>query len=284
LWRHTPGTPQPDLDILARYVEVAQSKDICRIAITEHSHRFVQIDAVAAGFWEGDDPKLAAATQKVWRDEQGADLDTYCDQIRAAQSAGLPVELGIEVDLLPERSYAMAGVLGGYPFDVRVGSVHWLGAWLFDAYDHDVFGAEWDYRGTEQAWDDYARALMDLAASGLCDVVGHCDVVKVAGRIPDAGFRREVEDRLVDTLARSGLVVEVSSAGWRKLAAEQYPSRAILDGLFAAGVEITLGSDAHVPEQVGCDYDRLLALVRDVGYEQVIAFPGGRRTPVAING
>lgn len=246
-----------------------------RIAITEHSHRFVQVDRAVAGFWDSEGAALARATAAVWREEQGADLDRYCEVIQAAQREGLPVELGIEVDLLPGRAEAMANVIAQYPFDIRLGSVHWLGAWLFDAYGTDTFVAEWNRRGYERVWADYSAALAELAEAGLCNVVAHCDLVKVAGRVPDVGYRREVEDRMVEVLVRSGLDVEVSSAGWRKPANEQYPSRRMLEALCAAGVGITLGSDAHVREQIAWEYERLLALVRDVGYGQVATYVGG---------
>ncbi|HMJ78901.1 MAG TPA: histidinol-phosphatase [Iamia sp.] len=283
VWPHARGTPPPTADVLAGYVARAAARGIERIAITEHSHRFVQVDAVARGFWTGAESRLAAATAAVWQEEQGADLDAYCEAIQAAQRDGMPIELGIEVDLLPGRASAMAEVIAGYPFDVRLGSVHWLGAWLFDAYGTDAFVAEWGRRGHERAWTEYAEALAELAGSGLCDVVAHCDVVKVAGRLPDPGHRRAIEDRLVDVLAGSGLDVEVSSAGWRKLAAEQYPSRRLLEALHRAGVAITLGSDAHVEEQVGWEYERLLALVGEVGYDQVVTYAGGTRALVDLS-
>jgi histidinol-phosphatase (PHP family) len=277
LWSHGPGTPGPTVEVLAGYAATAAERGVERIAITEHSHRFAQVDGVVAGFWDGDDPVLAAATVAIWREEQGADLDRYCEVVQAAQREGLPIELGIEVDLLPGRAEAMAEVIGQYPFDLRLGSVHWLGAWLFDAYGIGAFAAEWDRRGHETAWAQYADALAELAGSGLCDVVAHCDLVKVAGRAPDAGYRREVEERMVDVLVRSGLDIEVSSAGWRKLADEQYPSRRMLEALHASGVGITLASDAHQQDQIASGYDRLLALVRDVGYDQVATYVGGRR-------
>jgi histidinol-phosphatase (PHP family) len=278
VWPHGRGTPEPTIDVLAGYVATAAERRVERIAITEHAHRFVQVDAVARGFWAGGDEALAAATAAVWEEEQGADLDRYCEAIQAAQAAGLPIELGIEVDLLPGRAEAMAAVVAGYPFDVRLGSVHWLGSWLFDAYGTDAFVAEWAHRGVDRAWKDYADALEELAGSGLCDVVAHCDVVKVAGRIPDIGLRHEVEDRMAEVIARSALDVEVSSAGWRKLAKEQYPSARLLEALRRADVAITLGSDAHVADQVAWEYERLREVVDAAGYDRVATYVGGRRS------
>ena len=38
----------------------------------------------------------------------------------------------------------VAALLAGYPFDVLLGSVHWLGAWRFDVLDDPLVMAEWD--------------------------------------------------------------------------------------------------------------------------------------------
>ena len=56
------------------------------------------------------------------------------------------------------------------------------------------------------------------------------------------------------TAAAAG-AVEVSSAGLRKPIGEIYPSMGLLKEFYAAGVPITLGSDAHVAEDVGLQLD-----------------------------
>ena len=42
------------------------------------------------------------------------------------------------------------------------------------------------------------------------------------------------------------------------------------------GCAITLASDAHVPANVGRDFDRAVELARDAGYETVTVFEGRR--------
>ena len=44
--------------------------------------------------------------------------------------------------------------------------------------------------------------------------------------------------------------------------------------LEAAKAPITLASDAHVPENVGRDFDQAVELARDAGYETVTVFEG----------
>lgn len=283
LWRHEDQVSDPTIEQVATYTETANGIGIERIAITEHAHRFVQIDAVASGFWDRARLPLAEATARVWRTEQGADLDRYCTVLAEAKRAGLPVELGLEVDLLPGLAEAVGRVIADYPFDIRLGSVHWLGAWLFDAYGTPAFIDEWDHRGIERAWHDYETAMTELCDSGLCDVLAHCDLIKVAGRLLDRGARSEFEDRLAETIARSGLVVEVSSAGWRKPAEEPYPSERLLRRLNELGVAITLASDAHFPDQIGWRFDDLVEVARAAGYRSITSFEGGRPNQVPID-
>ena len=69
-------------------------------------------------------------------------------------------------------------------------------------------------------WDDYTRALEELAATRTVDVLAHPDLCKVTGRrpaVPDEWY-----DRMAEAAASAGLAAEVSSAGWRKPAAEPY--------------------------------------------------------------
>ena len=94
--------------------------------------------------------------------------------------------IGLEVDYYEGRMDAVADLLAGYPFDVLLGSVHWVGGWRFDDIDDPASMAEWPARQVDACWDAYTEALEELAASGACDVLAHPDLIKAAGHIPDA--------------------------------------------------------------------------------------------------
>ncbi len=183
--------------------------------------------------------------------------------------------VGIEVDRIPGALEPMATVLDDYPFDIRLGSVHWLGSWLFDDYHTPAFAQEWETRDASTVWATYVDAVAELAASGMVDVLAHLDVIKVAGHRPDDCEAHQV--RLVDAVIASGLTVEVSSAGWRKPADEMYPAPAVLDRLLAAGVAVTTASDAHEPGHLGAFYDRLEAELTARGVTELTSFD--RRVP-----
>ena len=281
LWPHGTAASQPTLDELAEYCETAARAGVDEIALTEHLFRFRQADAILAGFWDEDpNPELRASLAAYWKDHAHADLDAYVAAVLEAKAAGLPVVLGLEVDHYAGRMDKVASVLDGYPFDVLLGSVHWVGAWGFDQLGDPVVDAEWDARSIESVWDAYTDALEELAASGVCDVLAHPDLVKISGgrpSVPDEWY-----DRMAEAAASSGMAAELSSAGWRKPVAEAYPAPALLSRFRKAGVPATTASDSHGLGDVASRSSDLRALLADAGYETLTAFRGRRPEQVPV--
>lgn len=283
LWPHGERDRQPTVDELAAYCERAQAAGVEEIAVTEHLFRFVQADAPLRGFWDeatGDNPALQRQAEKYWVEHNGADLDAYVEAGLEAKEAGLPIVLGLEVDYYAGRMDKVQALLDGYPFDVLLGSVHWIGAWLFDVIESSVAMGEWDHRGTEQAWDAYTTALEELAATNTVDVLAHPDLCKVAARTP--AVPDEFHDRIADAAAASNLAAEVSSAGWRKPCAEAYPAPALLAKFRQRNVPVTTASDAHALGHVAYRAADLRPLLEAAGYEELVAFRGRTRRAVRL--
>ena len=51
-----------------------------------------------------------------------------------------------------------------------------------------------------------------------------------------------------------------------------YPSLEFLKIYCQAGIPLTFGSDAHDPKDVGCDFDKALALAREAGFGEYVLF------------
>lgn len=261
---------------LAAYCERAAEAGVSEIAVTEHLFRFRQAKVALGGFWDDDPrPHLRRAMAAYWDEHAVADLDAYVEAVTAAQGEGLPVVLGLEVDHHAGRMADVAGLLDGYPFDVLLGSVHWIGAWGFDVHDDPVVAAEWAERTTEEVWESYVEAVEELAASGVCDVLAHPDLCKVTGRVPERPD--ELYDRMAEALAGAGMAAEASSAGWRKPVGEAYPAPALLARFRARGVPVTTASDAHTVGDVGASLPALGGLLAAAGYGTVTAYR--RRLP-----
>ncbi|MEA3021095.1 MAG: histidinol-phosphatase family, partial [Actinomycetota bacterium] len=279
LWEHGPRPLEATLEQVAAYCAKAGAEGVTEIALTEHFSRFRQVDAVFGGWWEDEpDAALRAGMAELWRDDQGADLDQYVEVVLAAKAAGLPVVLGLEVDFYRGRMHDVQAILDGYPFDVLLGSVHWLGAWAFDHLGYERFAAEWDLRTIESVWDAYTTDLEELADSGVCDVLAHPDLCKLTGRrppVPDEWY-----DRMAEAAARSGMAAEINTAGLRKPIAEAYPAPALLERFRRAGVPVTTATDAHQLERVAERRDDVRALLAGAGYDKLQAYAA--RVPRAV--
>lgn len=183
--------------------------------------------------------------------------ERYRDQI--------DIRLGYEVDWLP--GHMDPRVLDA-KVDYLIGSVHFLSGWGFD---NPEFIGHWKEQNVDEVWQRYFDEIAAMARSGLFDIVGHLDLIKVFGHRPSQDIRRLAEEAL-DAIAASEMVLELNAAGWRKPVAEAYPSLDLLRMARDRGIPITFASDAHSPQQVGYRYEDLLDLARSAGYDEAVSF------------
>jgi histidinol-phosphatase (PHP family) len=281
LWPHSERSVWFKLDQIARYCEMARENGVNELALTEHTHRFVDVRAAMGDFWvkRGHEPTSAAMAEYFDFHARNS-LDEYVELAVAAKESGLPVKVGMEVDFYPGQMDQMSALLTQYPFDVLIGSVHWLGTWQFDDYTNEVHFAEWDARDVDAAWRSYGEAVGELAATRSVDVLAHPDLIKVAGRIASA------PEELWDAIAEAALAVDVSiecsSAGWKKPVGEQYPALGLLDRLAAGGATFTTASDAHGEDRVGERAGDLADLLAARGVSELAAYEGRRRVMVPL--
>lgn len=277
LWPHPERADEGELAVerVAAYCERAAAAGVAEIALTEHFFRFRGARKVVEGWWEGfgEAGPMRQYVVEYFDHHATADLDRYFATIEAAKQAGLPVVAGLEVDYYPGRMDEVAAFLAGYPWDVLLGSIHWMGLWLFDILDDALQMDEWGRRDVSQAWREYARAIEELAGSGSVDVLAHPDLIKIARRYPASSLVAECEERIAEAAAESGLAAELSSAG-KRACGEDYPSPSLLGAFAARGVPLTLASDSHGSSKVGERNGELLAAARAAGYDSLRLYRG----------
>jgi histidinol-phosphatase (PHP family) len=240
-----------------RYLDAAAERGIAELGVSEHVYRF----AASLEVWD----------HEFWQGYAVDDLGAYCDFVRTT-----PLRLGIEMDFIPGREDRIASLLDAHEFDYVVGSVHFLGDRAVDHDGYDVWEREGD---AERVWGRYFETLAEAARSGLFDILAHPDLVKLWGDarpVPDRDPRFFYEPA-IEAIAESGIAVEVSTAGWRRPAAEQYPSEAFAAMCVDAGASFALSSDAHRPEDVGYAYDRAVETMRGWGVNELAVFEHRQR-------
>jgi histidinol-phosphatase (PHP family) len=281
LWPHSESSVWFRLDQIAEYCEMAAAQGVTELALTEHAHRFVDVRDRMGGFWlrAGHEPTSVAMTEYLDFHARNS-LEEYVNLAVAAKDAGLPVKVGLEVDYVKGRMDSLGELYAQYPFDVLIGSVHWLGTWQFDDIDNPAHMAEWTRRPVVEVWAEYARSLEELCESRSVDVLAHPDVIKVAGYRPeDPAVHWEY---MAEAAAKVDVSLECSSAGWFKPINEQYPAAGFLDACVARGLTFTTASDAHRQERVAGRCSDLADLLVDRGVTSLASYEKRERRMVPL--
>ena len=248
----------------AEYAAQAARSGLDEIGISEHIPLYWLPEAER-------DPELAMRMDQ---------LPQYFDLVEAARATvpTLPIRLGLEADYIPGHEAALATILQAHPWDYVYGAVHFIGAW---GMDDPRYTAEYNRRDIDALYAEYFALVEAAARTGLFDIMAHLDLVKKFGHRATRDLTA-LYARVAQTMAATGVCVEINTAGLLKPVGEIYPQPALLRALHAAGVPVTLGSDAHQPELVGYAFAAAVRLLREVGYDCVWRFAGRQRYPVPL--
>ncbi len=177
----------------------------------------------------------------------------------------IDIRLGYEVDYLP--GYMDSRVLNAN-VDYLIGSVHFIDGWGFD---NPEFIGKYEQMDIDEIWQKYFDAIEQMAKDKLFDIVGHLDLIKVFKFMPKKDIK-DIASNALDEIAKSGMAIEINSAGFRKPIGEAYPSLALLKMAKQRDIPITFGSDAHSPTQVGYGRDEAYKMAKEAGYKKAVIF------------
>ena len=204
-----------------------------------------------------------------------ADLDTYVGWVRDAQRQfpQLSIKLGLEVDFFPGREGWIRELAARHPWDFFLGSVHFIAG-----FPVDRSAADWKDQDVTQRWQQYFDLWEQAARSRLFDSLAHPDLPKKFGfRPPIFDYRPALR-----AVQAADCAIEVSTAGLRKPCREIYPTEEFLRLARQLDIPITFGSDAHIPEDTGADFDQAVTLARRCGYDQLCRFTQRKRELVHL--
>lgn len=264
------------LERIEEYLRAAESRGIGEIGITDHCYRFREFRPVMEHLITGEGT-YEAVTE--WMTKHFYEpLDEYVEVLVRAKQRGWPVKVALEVDFIPGMEGAIREILGIYPWDYLLGSVHFIGKWGIDISPD----SGWPERDVDKVYEEYFGLLVQAAGTGLYDVLAHPDLVKKFGHRPTRS-PLPLYEKLVDAVAKADIAIELSTAGLRRGESELYPAPELLELCAAKGIPITLGSDAHYPEHIGADFSRALDECERVGYAHFTRFEERNRTPEPLS-
>ena len=201
------------------------------------------------------------------------------EQCRTDFKGLLHIRAGIELGEPHRFLRATQDILQQYPWDLALGSLHWVG-------DELVFHRSYFNQPAEDAYRAYFHELYNMVTQADFDVLAHMDIVKRYGFDEYGEYmprKYEADIRAVlRAVAQKDIALEVNTSTLRRPIHQTTPSPEILTWFHEEGGKwVTLGSDAHRPENVGAGLEKAYSFVRDAGFNYLAGFKG--RQPRRFN-
>ncbi len=249
------------------YILSAIDAGIQVIGISDHSPYFAH---------EQDQPQPGIAMAR-------SDFPNYVAEVlrlKEKYKDRIEVLLGVESDFYPDQIELYRTSYEPYPFDYIIGSVHQTrGVSIFNRN-------RWKNKDEAEKIDEkkhYYELIRHSAGSGLFQVLGHIDAMK--GYYPHfasiPGVEREIDEAL-KAVADNDIAIEINTSGKTKDCGGWYPSDAILERALHFGADVTFGSDAHVPERVGDEWELVQKRLREIGFKRWVFFRQKRKVAVSL--
>lgn len=184
----------------------------------------------------------------------------------------IEVNIGIELGLQLHINPYLEQLLRQYSFDFVIGSSHFIDR-------TDPYYPEYFQERTER--DSYERyfevSLHRLKEMDCYDVFGHLDYIVRYGPTKNRNFSlhayQDYIDPILKTLIEKGKGLECNTGGYKYKLGHPNPCEDILTRYRQLGGEIlTIGSDAHAPDYLGFDFDRIQPLLEHCGFRYYTVF------------
>lgn len=221
------------------------------------------------------------------------EIDGYIstsEMLRGKYKDKVNVRIAFEIDFFKNQVNALNFHLEKVKnhLDYILGSIHILnfhdgrGAWDFD---DDRFRNDYRYYGPDRVYMFYYKNLQRMLKTKKYDfdIVGHFDLPKKFNDLPEN--KELVMNEVMKSLElakKRDVVIEINSSGLRRDVKEQYPSEEIIKEMYNLDIPIILGSDAHHPDEIAYEFNRILKMTTKIGYTQLAHFHNRKRSFIDI--
>ena len=240
-------------------IEAAIQKGLQTICITDHMDKDVMIGEEEFIFDTGIYLKKMQELREKYRER-------------------IEVLTGVEIGFQPHLAEYFANYTKENPFDFVLGSVHVIGG--VDPYYPEYFEDKTDTQAFREMFEE---TIQNLKLYTDYDSLGHLDYIVRYGRKREEEysyqkFSDEI-DYILKHLIEHGKGLEVNTAGLKYGLPFAHPHSDVIRRYVELGGEIiTLGSDAHRPEHVAFEFEKIVPLLKECGVKYFTKFKG--RKPI----
>lgn len=251
---HTNHSADSDAT-MSEQINAAISKGLTDLCFTEHMDMDFPKEKYGIDFLLDTDK---------YQEEYLTCKKTYKDKINLL--------FGVELGLQPHLTDRHADYINSYPFDFVIGSAH-----LCDGID--VYYPEfYEGRSEKEAYRRYFEYELECINTYMgFDVFGHLDYIVRYGPNKDKFYKYtdhcDLIDEILCKLVQNGKGLEINTSQLNKGFNHPNPTEDILKQYRHLGGEIiTVGSDAHAPENIGGNFDKARDILIDCGFKYYCTF------------
>ncbi|QZY57241.1 histidinol-phosphatase HisJ family protein [Crassaminicella profunda] len=184
---------------------------------------------------------------------------------------------GVEIGIQPHIVKKCDELVMKEKFDFIISSIHT--ADKKDIHVGDFFVG----KTPKEAYTQYFNELLICTKSFKnFNVLGHMNLLKRYHHhveIQDIKNYFDIIEEIFRTLIYTGKGIEVNTSGFRYGLGETVPCKELLSFYKSLGGEIiTVGSDAHTPEQLACKFNDTYDLLREIGFKYITIFENRQHT------
>jgi histidinol-phosphatase (PHP family) len=184
------------------------------------------------------------------------------------------IRTGLEVDFFPGKEQEIFDFIAPLDLDYVIGSVHYMGETTVDSGQEFYTGKDID-----AIWKSYFNLLYQAVESGLFDLIGHADLVRIFNFNP-SGDPLILYKELAKKMSKHDVAFEVNTNGRNRPLGDFYPDRRYLNLFSMENVPVCVNSDSHFPARVGQYFDEAYLLLRDAGFTEMCTFNKRERVMV----
>ena len=261
------------------FFRAAAAQNLDEIGISEHSHTFPEFYELYQDTLILDDSPLGQFQQKWLKTNKFKyTIDEYFNFMAKIKKAHPTAKIGIEVCNFHDQK-ATGEILQKYPFDYRIGSVHYVWGWGFDFAE---VKDEWQRHDLADIYEGYVAEIEKLAASGLYDVLGHPFNLRLFKILPDFDVTEFLE-RAAAALEKANMAIDVNTGTmYRYPIAEISPYADFMRVAARHKLPVIITSDAHAPADCGKFHDEARDYAKSFGYETTLRFTKRQREIVPL--
>lgn len=181
----------------------------------------------------------------------------------------LIVKVGLEVCEPHLEKNKLSSILNKYDFDFILGSVHNI---LYDKLKNFI-----EEKSNIDAYEGYFREVYALAKHSEIDVLAHFDLLKRYAFDTHGNYtfnnHKETIYEILKVLVDRGIGIEINTSGARSSVNEFFPSLDVLTFYKDLGGEIiTIGSDAHRPQDIAEGFYDAVNLLKSIGFKYIFTY------------